>query len=142
MISKKILFQTVSSATREEVTDMLAIITEKHQCRIIREAQKVLVMVKMREPVAQSLFYIGEVLCCECIAEVDGNKGMAVLMGDDFEKTTASAIIDAALNANIPDSERIEEKINQLCKQQEAARAPLNAQILKSKVNFNVMGDL
>ncbi len=141
MISKKLLFQIISAASREQVTDILTIVTDNHKCRIIREAQKILVMVKMREPVGESLFYIGEVLCCECIAEVNDKKGIAVLMGDDFEKATAAAIIDAALNAKIYDSELIEKKMLNLLSQQEAKRAPINAQIMKSKVNFNVMGE-
>ena len=47
---------------------------------IVKEPEKTLAMIKVREPVKQSLFYIGEVIVCEAMVEIDGEKGAAVAM--------------------------------------------------------------
>lgn len=100
-------------------------------------------MVKARETVKRSLFYLGEVLATECMVLVDGVKGAAVLAGDDFDKVTAAAVIDGFLN--LPDKkaekQQVLGQIQELGRQQAAARAELNRALRKSKVNFNVMGE-
>jgi alpha-D-ribose 1-methylphosphonate 5-triphosphate synthase subunit PhnG len=58
-------------------------------------------MIKLREPVKESLFYLGEVMVSEAVVELDGVKGMAVIMGDDAEKVLNMAIIDAACNSGV-----------------------------------------
>lgn len=140
-MDKKKLFQILSLAEPEQVTDISKLITARYQVISIRPAQKTLTMIKVREPVGASLFYLGEILCCECMVEVEGAKGFAVLAGDDFEKTTAAAIIDAALNANVDGVNEVTERLLALEAKQREDRAPVNAQIMKSKVNFNVMGE-
>lgn len=140
-MDKKKLFQILSLAELEPVMEISKLITDRYPVISIRPAQKTLTMIKVREPVGASLFYLGEVLCCECMVEVEGEKGFAVLAGDNFEKTTAAAVIDAALNAGVDGMEEITDRLLALEKQQTEDRAPMNAQIMKSKVNFNVMGE-
>lgn len=140
-MDKKKLFQILSLAEPEQVMEISKLITDRYPVISIRPAQKTLTMIKVREPVGASLFYLGEVLCCECMVEVEGAKGFAVLAGDNFEKTTAAAVIDAALNAGVDGMEEITDRLLALEKQKTEDRAPMNAQIMKSKVNFNVMGE-
>lgn len=140
-MDKKKLFQILSLAEPEQVMEISNLITDRYPVISIRPAQKTLTMIKVREPVGASLFYLGEILCCECMVEVEGAKGFAVLAGDDFDKTTAAAVIDAALNANVDGVEEVMKQLIALETQQKEDRAPMNAQIMKSKVNFNVMGE-
>ena len=98
-------------------------------------------MVKVRESIQRSLFYLGEVLACECMVMVNGVKGSSILAGDDFDKVLAAAVIDAALNGQVKESAGILTKLEGLRKAQEKSRAKQNARILKSKVNFQVMGE-
>ena len=63
---------------------------------IVKAPEKSLAMIRMREPVQESLFYLGEVIVCEAIVDLAGKKGVAVLMGDDFDKVLDMAVIDAA----------------------------------------------
>jgi alpha-D-ribose 1-methylphosphonate 5-triphosphate synthase subunit PhnG len=93
-------------------------------------------MIKMREPVRQSLFYVGEVIVCEAVVELDGVKGIAVCMGDDTEKTLDMAIIDAAVNKGVFQGM---DTLIALEKEQENRIMRENAMHLKTMVNFTSM---
>lgn len=142
-MTKREISAVLSRASRKEVEEIAAPVRETEQIEIIKEPQKTLVMVKVRESVGQSLFYLGEVLATECMVTVNGRKGFSVMAGDDFEKVLCAAVIDGFLNdkEKTPASEEIIEKIGELEKRQRRDRAGLNAEIMKSKVNFNVMGE-
>lgn len=103
---------------------------------IVKEPAKTLAMIKMREPVKQSLFYIGEVVVCEAAVEIDGVRGAAVAMGDDTEKTLDMAIIDAAVNKGVFTGADI---LLDLERQQNDRTMRENALHLKTMVNFESM---
>ena len=90
-------------------------------------------MIKVREPVKQSLFYIGEVIVCEAVVEIDGVKGVAVTMGDDAKKALDMAIIDAAVNKGIFDGM---DTLLELEIQQNNKAMRENAMHLRTMVNF------
>jgi alpha-D-ribose 1-methylphosphonate 5-triphosphate synthase subunit PhnG len=90
----------------------------------------------MREPVKESLFYIGEVIVCEAVVEIDGIQGVAVLMGDETEKTLNMAIIDAAINKGVFNGM---ETLLELEKEQNDRVMRENAMHLKTMVNFESM---
>lgn len=142
-MTKKEISAILSRATKEEVQKIAAPIKNSAQIEIMKEPQKTLVMVKVRESIGQSLFYLGEVLATECMVLVNGVKGFSVMSGDDFEKVLSAAIIDGFLNnkEEISTKEEVIEKLQKLKHRQQAGRAKLNAEIMKSKVNFNVMGE-
>ena len=100
---------------------------------IVNEPAKALAMIKMREPVKQSLFYIGEVIVCEATVEIDDVKGFAVIMGDDAVKALDMAIIDAAINKGVFNGWNtlldIEKEYNDMIMRE-------NAMHLKTMVNF------
>ena len=100
---------------------------------IVKEPAKTLAMIKMREPVRQSLFYIGEVIVCEAAVEIDGVVGVAVLMGDDEAKTLDMAIIDAAANKGVFAGM---DALLALEKRQDDLVMRENAKHLKTMVNF------
>lgn len=142
-MTKKEISAILSRASKEEVEAIAEPWKETEQIEIIKQPQKTLVMVKVRESVGQSLFYLGEVLATECMVTVNGMKGFSVMAGDDFDKSLSAAIVDGLLNNKDEDSkrEKVMQDIVKLEKKQQAGRARMNAEILKSKVNFNVMGE-
>ena len=131
----------LAGARTEDVKEVAGEIREACEIQILKQPQKTLVMVKVRESVKKSLFYLGEVLATECMVTVNGIKGASVMAGDDFEKCISAAIIDGFLNDDRNDRGMIIEKIEKLKENQEKAREKLNRQLRKSKVNFNVMGE-
>ena len=135
-MDKKRLSKILARADRRDVAVLAAEVRKKYQPVIVKGPGKTLAMIKMREPVKQSLFYLGEVIVCEVVVEIDGIKGMSVIMGDDAEKALDIAIIDAAVNKGVfADTDvlvEFEEKQND-----EMMRE--NALHLKTMVNFESM---
>ena len=64
-----------------------------------------LTMVKMRESAKNSLFYIGEVLITEAKIEINGAIGIGIVEGMKEQLACQLAIIDAAYNANLPETQ-------------------------------------
>ena len=90
----------------------------------------------MREPVKNSLFYIGETIVCEAVVSLDDVVGTAVTIGDDFDKVLNMAVIDAACNKGVFTEYDILiewEKDQVLKKERE------NAMFQKTKVDFHAM---
>ena len=126
----------MARADRRDVALLSAEIQTKCRPVIIKEPGKTLAMIKMMEPVRQSLFYIGEVIVCEATVEIDGVCGIAVLMGDDAEKALDMAIVDAAVNKGIFTGM---DRLIELEKRQNIRVMRENAMHLKTMVNFESM---
>jgi alpha-D-ribose 1-methylphosphonate 5-triphosphate synthase subunit PhnG len=135
-MEKKRLSKILAKADRRDVAAMAADIRKTHRPVILKEPGKTLAMIKMREPVKQSLFYIGEVIVSEAVVEIDGIQGAAVVMGDDAEKTLDMAIIDAAINKGVFTGM---ETLLRLEKGQNDMVMRENAMHLKTMVNFESM---
>ena len=135
-MDKNRLTKILAKADRSVIASLSADIQKAYRPVIVKEPGKTLAMIKMREPVKQSLFYIGEVIVCEASVEIDGTQGAAVLMGDDTEKTLNIAIIDAAINKGVFSDM---DKLAELEKQQNDLVARENAMHLKTMVNFESM---
>ena len=135
-MEKKRLFRIMAKADRAFAIGIADKIKETEEITIVKEPEKVLTMIKMREPVKQSLFYLGEVIVTEAAVAVGGANGVAVLMGDDYEKTSSMAIIDAAFNSGVwQDETPFLEMEEQLLAQEEKE----NALFQKTMVDFKTM---
>lgn len=139
-MTKREISTVLATASAEEVKNIAREIKKDCEIQIMKQPQKTLVMVKVREPVGKSLFYLGEVLATECMVTVDGQKGASVIAGDNFGKAMDAAVIDGYLNGE-KDKTKIQTQIETLERKQQQEREKLNRQLRKSKVNFNVMGE-
>jgi len=135
-MDKKRLSKILAKADRQTVAAIAGDILKSYHPVIIKEPGKTLAMIKMREPVKNSLFYIGEVIVCEAVVEIDSTKGIAVVMGDDTGKTLNMAIIDAAVNKGVFIGMDI---LFALEKEQNDREMRENAMHLKTMVNFESM---
>lgn len=135
-MDKKRLFKILSKADARTVSELSVKIRDQYKIVIIKEPNKTLAMIKMREPVKESLFYIGEVMVCEAIIELDGVKGIAVTMGDNFEKTLDMAIVDAACNKGVFSDVEVLLKLE---KAQTELEQKENTMHLKTMVNITSM---
>ncbi|MDD3252930.1 MAG: phosphonate C-P lyase system protein PhnG [Lachnospiraceae bacterium] len=135
-MDKKQLFTILAKADREIVASLSDDIQKNHNVTVVKEPAKTLAMIKLREPVKQSLFYMGEVIVSEAVVELDGAKGMGVTMGDDTEKALHMAVIDAAINHHVFTGMDILLKLEQ---EQKDFIMRENAMHLKTMVNFNSM---
>ncbi|HEY5583397.1 MAG TPA: phosphonate C-P lyase system protein PhnG [Ruminiclostridium sp.] len=138
-MNKKQLFQIMNRSDCNLLKNISDVLSSKYSIVVIKEPSKTLAMIKMREPVKSSLFYIGEVMVSEALVELDGTKGIAVAMGDNFDKVLYMAIIDAGFNSQVLEMETIRtELLNLEYKQTEKLRKE-NSLHLKTMVNFSSM---
>ena len=110
-----------------------------YDVKTIEKTNTSLVMVKVRESAQRSIFYLGEVLITECKVMIKGALGIGMVKGHEPEQAYSLAIIDAAYNANLPETKEwtnilLHEELH-IKEEQEA----LKNKILKTKVNFNTM---
>jgi alpha-D-ribose 1-methylphosphonate 5-triphosphate synthase subunit PhnG len=110
-----------------------------YDVKTIEESNNSLVMVKARESAQRSLFYLGEVLITECKVMINGSLGIGMVKGHEPELAYNLAIIDAAYNADLPETKEwtavlLLEEVR--IKAQDEA---LENKILKTKVNFDNM---
>ncbi len=138
-MNKRELFRLMSLTGREEIIAAGKEIEGKYPVTLLKKPQKMLVMLKIRESAKNTLFYAGEALACECSVAIEGAKGFAACLGDDGEKAYAMAVIDAALNADLPDKAGMLQSLaawNEDITRRHALDAGL---AMATKVNFTVM---
>ena len=135
-MEKKRLFRILSKADRKDVIHLGEELQQQYSLTIVKKPEKSLVMIKMREPVKNSLFYLGETIITEAVVQLEDTVGTAVTMGDDFEKALHMAIIDAAENIGVFVHEDL------LLEWEQAQRQKMeqeNALFQKTKVDFHSM---
>lgn len=135
-MEKRRLFRILAKAEEKVVEQYANEIKNGHEVVIIKKPEKSLAMIKMREPVKESLFYLGEVMITEAVVELEGKKGIAVMMGDAYERVLDMAVIDAAINADV--FTHMEELLV-LEKEQREQEEKENAMFMKTKVDFHSM---
>ena len=128
--------KVLARADRSEVAALSADIQKAFRPVIVKEPAKTLTMIKLRDPVKQGVFYIGEVIVCEATVEIEGVQGVAVTMGDDTDKVLDMAIIDAAVNMAVFSNV---EKLAELEKEQNNRIMQEYAMTLNTMVNFESM---
>jgi alpha-D-ribose 1-methylphosphonate 5-triphosphate synthase subunit PhnG len=127
------------NGSQKQTEDMVHVINEHYQVKVIQEPESGLVMVKVRETSQNSLFYLGEVLVTECKVQIEGTIGIGIMTGDHPELAYNLAVIDAAFEANLPETMgwvQLLENEEKLILEQ---RAAASHSILKTKVDFETM---
>ena len=93
-MEKKELFRIMAAADGSMLRELAQPLAEKYGVSVVKAPAKTLAMIKLREPVKNSLFYLGEALVCDTVVELGGTKGTAVVLGDDFDKTAVLAALE------------------------------------------------
>lgn len=61
-MDKKRLFRIMNRADRKVIMEFASEVSIRNHVVVVKKPEKSLAMVKMREPVKESLFYVGEVI--------------------------------------------------------------------------------
>jgi alpha-D-ribose 1-methylphosphonate 5-triphosphate synthase subunit PhnG len=115
------------------------IIRKAYQVNIIEKPSHSLVMVECRETAHKSRFYLGEVYVSDCKVMINKKVGIGICKGHDLTLAYNLAIIDAAFNNNLPETEKWEIELLAEKKKVIEKEAAINEKILKTKVNFETM---
>lgn len=117
-------------------------VCEKHVVQEIEAPSHSLVMIKKRESSKNSVFYLSEILVSECRVMINDVMGLGILAGMDLKKAKYLAIIDAAFNANLKITEKIEKTLeNEKLKQDKEERIK-SKMVLDTRVSFNTMNEM
>jgi alpha-D-ribose 1-methylphosphonate 5-triphosphate synthase subunit PhnG len=73
-----------------------------------------LVMLGVRESVADSTFYAGEILVTEVTLELAGRYGYGMVLGNDPRRALAAALVDAALGLDGDIAAELRRELNDL----------------------------
>ncbi|KAA0954955.1 phosphonate C-P lyase system protein PhnG [Planococcus sp. ANT_H30] len=119
--------------------EMATSVTNKYECREVTPPEQGMIMVKMRESAKNSLFYMGEVLITEAKVEISGEIGTGLIVGMDELRAEYLAIIDAAFKAQLPEMGEWELRLLEEERQINKAKAQQQAELFKTKVNFETM---
>ena len=137
--------QTLSRISAFAETALLQNLAEKaagkRDILFLKKPEKTMVLLQVKEPVKQSLFYLGEMLAVHCIVELAGVRGASVLMGDDFPKAEAAAVLDAAHSGGFAEFSLIEPELIRLETMRQNEKAKQTAAVQKTQVRFHVLED-
>ena len=93
----------------------------------------------MRETAKNSLFYLGEVLVTETKVQINNALGIGIVVGTDEALSYELAVIDAAYQANLKETEHWESLFEEEEKRIQKNKEKREKSILKTKVNFEMM---
>ena len=139
--NKKEFSKILASCSTEQLKSLAAPVMERHRVDILRTPAKTLVMIRMRETVADSDFYLGETIAAEAMVAVDGHKGFALLMGDALEKALSPAVIDAVWHGNLPEKTEIAPVLDRAREAMVQKRREEAARYARTQVHFHVMDE-
>lgn len=116
-IEQKRLSRIVGKCQAKSLAGLVQPLMQEYQVKILRKPAKTMVMIRMKETVAKADFYLGELLACEAMVEVNGQKGFALQAGDDLDKVLYAAVLDAVLKSEIPSRDGLISKLLELEKE-------------------------
>ena len=114
-------------------------IVDRYPVYTISEASPGLVMTTMRETAQKSRFHLGEVLVTEAKVQVRGKLGLGIVAGEQDEAAFDLAVIDAAYNAALPETEAWAERLTAEADAIARRAAAEDARILETRVSFQTM---
>lgn len=138
-MNKKELFRIMAAADGSILRELAQPLAAKYGVSMVKEPAKTLAMIKLREPVQNSLFYLGEALVCDAVVELGGTKGTAVVLGDDFDKVRAMAVIDAAFNKKVAETAELITVLERLAARRQKELELENGLYAKTIVDFQSM---
>jgi alpha-D-ribose 1-methylphosphonate 5-triphosphate synthase subunit PhnG len=138
-MEKRKLSRIMARAGADEVRALARLVEEKHGVTVLKEPARTLVMLPVREPAHGTVFYLGELIATEAMAEIEGTRGIGICMGAEDEKALAMAVVDAAFNARAAECGKITELLDRLEEKQDRALAGEAALHAKTRVSFETL---
>lgn len=133
------LSKILGKCSKETIESLAGPIMQRYSVTVIRKPSKTLVMVRMQETVAKAQFYLGELLACEALVEIEGKKGFALMAGDDTQKVLCAAVLDAVCKTDLPEKVQIVEALEAEERTIAGRQAREIQKHAASKVQFNTL---
>jgi alpha-D-ribose 1-methylphosphonate 5-triphosphate synthase subunit PhnG len=135
-------YHILANSPEEQVCNLATIVLKsyaKSQVKLLSEPRQGLVMLRMRETVANSQFNAGEVLVTEVKLELEEQFGFGMVIGDSPRRAMAIALIDAALAKGGPVADQLQHELAELDRQLAKSHQHLQALVDTTRVEFERM---
>ena len=135
-------YHILANSSEEQVCRLASMVLqsyEKSQVKLLSGPRQALVMLRVRETVANSLFHGGEVLVTEVKLELDEQFGFGIISGDRPRQAMAIALVDAGLRKGGLVAEQLRHDLAELDRQLERSKQHLQALVATTKVDFERM---
>jgi alpha-D-ribose 1-methylphosphonate 5-triphosphate synthase subunit PhnG len=125
----------LARATPDELEPLAEEVLARHGAPFVLSGPDVgMVMMQVREPVAEERFYLGEVLVTRAEVELAGHRGWCMRLGDDRQAALAAAILDAAAEGT--DRTTVERLCGVIAAREKASAEAEWAEIAPTEVRF------
>jgi len=135
-------YHILANSPEEQVCSLAAIVLKnytKSQVKLLSGPRQGLVMLRVRETVANSQFNAGEVLVTEVKLELEEQFGFGMVIGDSPRRAMAIALIDAALGKGGPVADQLQHELVELDHRLARSHQHLQALIDTTRVEFERM---
>ncbi|SRR6266496_78021 len=135
-------FHIIANCSEEQTSELAALVLQHYstsQVRLLSGPRQGLVMLRVRETVANSQFNVGEILVTEVKLELDGEFGFGMILGDSPRRALAMALVDAALRKGGTIAAQLTYRLNELDQQLTHNNLRLQALVATTKVDFERM---
>lgn len=134
-------YQLLAQSSEESVCELAAIVLQAYptgNIKLLSGPQRGLVMLRVRETVANSQFNAGEILVTEVKLELDGQFGYGIAMGDCPRKAMAIALVDAAIRKGGAVLQQLDAPLGELSRQLHESYQHTYTMAASTKVDFEV----
>ena len=120
-------------------SSLAAAIIASNTVLVIEPPTEGLVMLTVEDTARGSLFHLGELLVTESKARIGQTLGLGIVAGSNPKAAWELAVIDAAFNAGLPQTEGWERLLRQEEERLKAEQAREDGRILLTRVDFKNM---
>jgi alpha-D-ribose 1-methylphosphonate 5-triphosphate synthase subunit PhnG len=127
-----------AEAELEAVRSMAEAVAGRFSVRLLRPPEPAMVMVRHREPLENTPFYLGEAYVTECEVEVDGRPGYGCVLGPSEERALCAAIVDAVMGTAHPFAAELQPLLEEQAASLAARRLREARAVGSTRVDFGV----
>ena len=135
-------YHILTNCSEEQVCQLASTVLESYaasQIKLLSGPRQGLVMLRVRETVANSQFNAGEILVTEVKLELDEQFGFGMVIGDSPRRAMAVALVDAALRKGGSVAGRLADELVELNRQLTHEKQREQALVATTRVEFERM---
>lgn len=135
-------YHILANCPEEQACQLASIVLKSYQqsqVKLLSGPRQALVMLRVRETVAHSLFHAGEVLVTEVKLELDGQFGFGMIMGESPRRAMVVALVDAALRKGGLVADQLQRELTELDRHLTKQNQHIQALVARTKAEFERM---
>ena len=127
---------TLSRCRLSELEPFVNRVCDTQQVDILEEPSGAMVMMKHRDPLEKTPFFLGEVFVTQCTVKVSGHIGYGCVTGHDLQRALYAAICDAVWGSDLPLKEELYRAVRSAQASLDEDDRRQNAMVAGTRVDF------